>query len=377
MANMAIVMALEWSRRGLIAALFSTAALTPELAEAAAKKKKTPAAAKGKASSRKKSGASRSTRLANRRSRRGKANRVKKRIVLPELFPAVMIAEASSNAELGFVPILQQGDAEALKPPMSLTKYMMLDLVLEALDDGKINLTDMVTFGPQTSSVEPMHCGFRSGDEIPMADMIALMVRNSCNQCAEQLAITLFGSRAAAVQALNERARDSGLDDTVFVSPSGLPSGGRGQTTATDMTSMAVDVDSDWSKNPAYQLITNKDGYYVSETTQAIFAKRRYPAASMMKDGRLLLTSSGDAALPAHCTSLKTGTWGNGADQHKNIIFKFEMPMIMGDNKVFYGCVLDCRKHDLLPKISALVEKAQSALSLKNALDFFRPSGPS
>lgn len=345
-------MALDWSRRGLVSALFATATTLPYAAHAKPKAKKTAKKTAAK------------TGRNQRRDRRGRliqTQRQRRAPALPVLIPTLMVAETAETAN----PFIAEGNSRASKPPMSLTKLMLVHLALKKLESGELDPNQIVEFGPATARVAPDHCGFRPGQRIPLIDMMALALRNSCNQSAEELGRVLFGTKDAAVLALNEEADEMGLDDTDFVTPSGLNDGrDYGETTAFDMTKMAMQIDRRWDGNYFYNQLIDRNGYFLREETWTLFRARGYrpEASEIIDDGaRLKLNATATSIMPSFCTPLKTGTWGQGADRHKNLLFKFTL-----FDKTLIGCVLDCRPPSLGTEVANLVRMAQDRFPLRD-----------
>jgi D-alanyl-D-alanine carboxypeptidase (penicillin-binding protein 5/6) len=64
--------------------------------------------------------------------------------------------------------------------------------------------------------------GLRRGERMSVADLLRALLLESANDAAVTIARGVSGSRASFVAAMNERARELGLDDTHYANPIGL-----------------------------------------------------------------------------------------------------------------------------------------------------------
>jgi len=81
--------------------------------------------------------------------------------------------------------------------------------------------------------------GLRTGDEVPLEDLIKGMAVVSGNDACVAVAEYLEGSVEAFVSKMNLKARELGMTNTLFLTPNGLPA--RGQvTTARDMAKLSI-----------------------------------------------------------------------------------------------------------------------------------------
>ena len=124
------------------------------------------------------------------------------------------------DAETGTVLFEQNAD-EAL-PPASVTKIMTLLLVMEAVDNGTLKLTDMIRTSTNASSMGGSQIYLKEGEELSAEDMIKSVVISSANDAAVALAEHVAGSEEAFVKKMNEKAAELGMKNTVFETPTDL-----------------------------------------------------------------------------------------------------------------------------------------------------------
>lgn len=118
--------------------------------------------------------------------------------------------------------ILYEKNADEPLPPASVTKIMTLLLVMEAVDEKKIQLTDMVPVSENAASMGGSQVFLEPGEEMSVEEMIKCVVIASANDCAVALAEYLYGSEAAFVTQMNARAKELGMENTNFENTNGL-----------------------------------------------------------------------------------------------------------------------------------------------------------
>ncbi|MBR5616386.1 MAG: D-alanyl-D-alanine carboxypeptidase [Clostridia bacterium] len=114
-----------------------------------------------------------------------------------------------------------QNPDEAL-PPASVTKIMTLLLVMEAIDAGKIALSDMVSASEYAASMGGSQVYLKVGETMSVEDMLKSVVISSANDAAVALAEFVSGDVNTFVKQMNERAKELGMTSTVFENVTGL-----------------------------------------------------------------------------------------------------------------------------------------------------------
>ncbi len=117
--------------------------------------------------------------------------------------------------------IYEQNADEAL-PPASVTKVMTLLLVMEAIDEGRISLSDQVRTSAHAASMGGSQIFLKEGEEMSVEDMVKSVVIASANDAACALAEHVSGSEEAFVKKMNERAAELGMKNTSFENTNGL-----------------------------------------------------------------------------------------------------------------------------------------------------------
>ncbi len=147
------------------------------------------------------------------------------------------------NAATGDVLASREPDRPGA--PASMTKMMLALLVMEAVRDGQLKLTDPVPASALASKMGGSQVYLKQGEAFPVEEMMAALLIGSANDAAVALAERLAGTVPAAVRRMNDRAAELGLTATRFASVHGLPPG-PGQegdlTTPRDMARLAREL---------------------------------------------------------------------------------------------------------------------------------------
>lgn len=149
--------------------------------------------------------------------------------------PAAVLMEASTGK------ILYEKNPHEQRPCASITKVMTLLLVMEAMDSGKLALTDTITASEHASSMGGSDIWLEPGETMSADDMIKATVVASANDAAVALAEHISGSEDVFVKQMNERAKQLGMNDTVFKNCNGLDEDGH-ITSAYDVAVMSREL---------------------------------------------------------------------------------------------------------------------------------------
>ena len=123
----------------------------------------------------------------------------------------------------------------------SITKVMTLILVFEAIEDGKFGYDDMVTSSAHAASMGGSDIWLEEGESMSVHEMIKAVVVASANDAAVALAELVSGTEDEFVRRMNERAKELGMNNTVFKNCNGLDEEGH-LTTAYDVALMSCEL---------------------------------------------------------------------------------------------------------------------------------------
>ena len=149
--------------------------------------------------------------------------------------------------------VLFQKDAYQLRSMASTTKIMTALLALEQnTPDRIIEITDEMV------NVEGTSAGLRAGDKITLEDIVYSMMLESGNDAANAAAIAISGSFSGFAALMNQRAKEIGMKNTSFVTPSGLDDTNH-YTTCYDMALLAAEA----MENKDFRRICSTSSYKV------------------------------------------------------------------------------------------------------------------
>ena len=134
------------------------------------------------------------------------------RITAPHV---AVLDEASGN-------LLYAQDAFSRQPPASVTKIMTTIVALERGPEMRTMYTTSVSATAMVACDGSSVMGLEPDDHVKLETLLYGMMLPSGNDAAEQIAVSLAGSRERYVAWMNEKAASLQLRDTHFVNPSGM-----------------------------------------------------------------------------------------------------------------------------------------------------------
>ena len=134
---------------------------------------------------------------------------------------------------------LAEAAADEPRRPASLAKMMTAYLAFEAIDSGQLALDAPVVVSARAAGVGGHTMRLRPGEEFTARQLLLAMIHRSGNDAAAALAERISGRGEFFVAAMNRKAAELGMDNTVFKNPSGLPATGAAST-ARDLALLAA-----------------------------------------------------------------------------------------------------------------------------------------
>jgi D-alanyl-D-alanine carboxypeptidase (penicillin-binding protein 5/6) len=122
--------------------------------------------------------------------------------------------------------VIYEKNSHAALPPASITKIMTMLLVMEAIDEGRLKLTDKVQTSEYAASMGGSQIFLEPGEEMSVEEMLKGIALASGNDASVALAEKLGGSEQQFVAMMNEKAEQLGMKNTKFVNCNGLPAEG-------------------------------------------------------------------------------------------------------------------------------------------------------
>ena len=150
--------------------------------------------------------------------------------------PSVILIESSTGQ------VIYESNSAERRSPASITKIMTLLLTFEALDAGKIKLTDEVLTSEYASSMGGSQVYLAAGETQTLETMIKCIVVSSGNDASVAVAEHIAGSEQAFVDLMNERALELGMVDTHFEDCCGLSESDNHYSCARDVAVMSREL---------------------------------------------------------------------------------------------------------------------------------------
>lgn len=173
---------------------------------------------------------------------------------------------------------------EALRPA-SVTKVMSILLIMEALDSGKISLTDSIPCTENAASMGGSQIWLDPRESLTVEEMLKAICVASANDCVVAMAEYLGGSEEGFVQMMNDKAQNLGMKDTTFKNCHGLDEDGH-VTSSYDIALMSKELLNNHPTITKYTTIWTdslRDGK--SELTNTNKLIRSYKGATGLKTG--------------------------------------------------------------------------------------------
>ena len=185
--------------------------------------------------------------------------------------------------------VLYEKESHERLAPASVTKVMTMLLIMEAVDSGRIQYSDLVTASEAAAAKGGSQIYLKVGETMPVSDMLKSIAVSSANDCACAMAELLAGSESAFVEQMNRRAEELGMADTHFVNCTGLddsPEAQEHRTSAYDIALMSRELlkhHPDIKKYTTIWMDTVRNGAFGLSNTNKLI--RFYSGATGLKTG--------------------------------------------------------------------------------------------
>lgn len=138
------------------------------------------------------------------------------------------------NIESGSCILIEQNSGKILYEynsheqlrPASVTKIMSILLIMEAIDNGKIKLTDTVPCSEKARSMGGSQIWLNETETLTVDEMLKAICVVSANDCVVAMAEFIAGSEEVFVQQMNDKAKELGMNDTNFMNCHGIDEDG-------------------------------------------------------------------------------------------------------------------------------------------------------
>ena len=142
-------------------------------------------------------------------------------------------------AEMNSGQVLFEMNADIQRPVASVTKVMTILLTLEAIQDGRIQPEQTCVISEEAAGMGGSQVLLDVGETQSVDVLLKSMIVGSANDASVALAELMYGSQELCVEKMNARAKELGMENTVFKNCTGLPAEGQ-HTTARDTATMTM-----------------------------------------------------------------------------------------------------------------------------------------
>ena len=199
--------------------------------------------------------------------------------------PSAILMEASTGT------VLYEKNSTQELAPASVTKVMSMLLIFEALAQGNIQLTDMVTISEHAAGMGGSQVFLEVGETQTVETLLKCISIASANDAVVAMAEFISGSEEAFVQKMNEKAASLGMSHTNFVNCCGLDDA-QHYTSAGDIAIMSRELVTKYPEVFQYCNIWQEDithttskgsfPFTLSNTNKLL---KQYPYATGLKTG--------------------------------------------------------------------------------------------
>lgn len=156
----------------------------------------------------------------------------------PSLMKAGLIYDFTENK------IVWEKNLNQKFPVASLTKMMVALIALEKAERGEISLTDTATVSKHATLVGGSSVFLKLGQKVMLEELLGAAMVRSGNDAACALAEHLGGTEYGFVRMMNARAKELGMDSTMFFNSTGMPvaSGPHNTSTPADLVLLAREL---------------------------------------------------------------------------------------------------------------------------------------
>lgn len=135
--------------------------------------------------------------------------------------------------------VIYEVNADECKSPASITKIMTMILVFEAIESGKISMTDEVVTSAHAKSMGGSQVFLEEGEIQTVETLLKCVAVASGNDASVALAEFVAGTEEEFVVRMNEKASELGMENTHFVDCCGLTDSPEHYSTARDIAIMS------------------------------------------------------------------------------------------------------------------------------------------
>ena len=212
--------------------------------------------------------------------------------------PSAVLMEASTGQ------VIYEKNPDEPRSPASITKIMTLILIFDAIDSGKIRMTDEVVTSAYAKSMGGSQVFLEEGEIQTVETMIKCIVIASGNDASVAMAEYIAGTEAEFVRMMNERAAGLGMTGTHFEDCCGLTDSPTHVSTARDVALMSRELITKYPQIHTYSTIWMENITHVTKQgTKEFGLSNTNKLLKMATNFRVTGLKTGSTSTAKYCLS--------------------------------------------------------------------------
>lgn len=204
--------------------------------------------------------------------------------------------------------VLMDKNADEALPPASMSKLMTINMLFEALRDGRVTLQTQFAVSSRAKAMGGSTMFLQETDRPTVEELIHGMIINSGNDACVVVAEGLAGTEEAFARQMTERARALGMTSSTFANASGWPD----PTQRMSMRDLGI---------LAQRLIEEFPEYYPIFAETEFNYKDRAPDNRHNRNPLLKLGIGADGLKTGHTSEAGFGLVGSAKQGERRVIF--------------------------------------------------------
>ncbi|GFE65348.1 D-alanyl-D-alanine carboxypeptidase family protein [Litoreibacter roseus] len=219
-------------------------------------------------------------------------------------------AKSAIVLDVGTDQTLMEKNADMALPPASMSKLMTLNMVFEALEDGRLSLDQILPVSQRAAAYGGSSMFLTDQDRVSVEDLIRGVVVLSGNDASAVLAeaVSPDGTERGFAQMMTRRAEQLGMTNSVFANSNGWPAPAHRMS----MRDLAV---------LAKRLITEFPQYYGYFAETEFEFDGRVPDNRFNRNPLLDLNIGADGLKTGHTQEAGYGLVGSAIQGNRRIVF--------------------------------------------------------
>jgi D-alanyl-D-alanine carboxypeptidase (penicillin-binding protein 5/6) len=259
--------------------------------------------------------------------------------------------------------VLFEKDAQRAIPPASMSKLMTLNMLFEALNDGRVALDTTFVVSQKAHKMGGSKMFLRQGERVSVENLINGIIVLSGNDACVVVAEALEGSEAEFARKMTERAKKLGMNNSTFANATGWPHPSQ-RMSAEDLVFLAKRMITQF---PEYYEYFNVKSFTWANITQ----KNRNPL--------LALGIGADGLKTGHTQEAGYGLVGSAVQGERRIIFMLTGMQSAAERATESERVTNWAFRNFVKKViwekDKVIGTAEVWLGRKDTIDLYSPTG--